>query len=200
MIDSRQHKAARNVDAILEAAEGMLVRGVPLSFSALAAEAGVSRPTIYSHFPDRARVLAAVVERNVGQAVAAIESVAPGDGDPVDAVRRVVNAGWEPLARHQAIARAVSSEIAVDAMHASHHQVVGLIATLVDRGRSEGAFRTDLPSVWLVVGMLALIHAAATAAFTGQMTSESALDALSASIVDLCVGVGPQSTHPRMID
>ena len=66
---SRQAVAARNIEAILDSAEALILAGVPLNFSALAAQAGVSRPTVYSHFPGRAELLSAVMERSVRLAV-----------------------------------------------------------------------------------------------------------------------------------
>jgi AcrR family transcriptional regulator len=49
--------------AILDAAEVLLERGGQASITAVAAEAGVSRMTVYAHFPTRQDLLGAVVER-----------------------------------------------------------------------------------------------------------------------------------------
>lgn len=190
MSESRQERAARNVDAILDAAEDALVGGKAINFSTLAADAGVSRPTVYSHFPDRAQLLEAVVRRNAAQVVAAVESAEPGDDDPVAALRRVICAGWEPLARHHALAGAIRGEIAPESVHAAHHQAVAVFGRLISRGRSQGAFRTDVPVGWLVTASLALVHASAAATRSGQMSSRAALNALNATVVDLCCGCG----------
>jgi AcrR family transcriptional regulator len=189
-IEPRKAVAARNVEAILDAAERLLDRGAPLNFSALAAEAGVSRPTVYAHFADRRQLLTALLERSVRQAVSAIESAGPDEGRPVEALRRLVRVGWSYLARHHEIARAVAPEVSGESVHAAHSDAVSLFERLVERGRSEGAFRDDLPTVWLVNACLGLIHTAAATVHAGQMDSDAARAALETSIVELCVGRG----------
>lgn len=159
-----------------------------LSFSAVAAEAGLSRPTLYGHFADRGRLIAALHERSVRRAVVAVESAAPDWGPPVAALRRVVEASWGHLAHHFDIARAVASEIGGESMHAAHHDAMLLLARLIERGRAEGVFRDDLSEVWLVNACLGLIHTAAVAAHTAQMGADAALEAVVTTVVELCVG------------
>ena len=64
-----------------------------------------------------------------------------------------------------------------------------MIRKLVDRGRREGAFRTDVPAEWLVTSFLALIHAAAEEVRAG-LDSTAALEALSLTVCDLFAGRG----------
>lgn len=188
--DSRQAVAARNIEAILDAAEALIVAGAPLNFSALAANAGVSRPTVYSHFPGRAELVSAVMERSVRRAVAAIESADPGEGSPPEALERVMRSAWGQLARHHDIARALGSEVPHQSMHTAHHDVTALFGKIVARGRKDGSFRRDLPVVWLVNACVGLMHAAAVAVHSGQMRDRAAGDALAVSVIDLCTGPG----------
>lgn len=188
VIESRQAIAARNVEEILDATERLLLRGAPVGFSAVAAEAGLSRPTVYGHFPDRAHLLAALHERSVRRAVTAVESAGPDQGAPVEALKRVVQASWANLARHHDIARAVASELTGDAMHAGHHDAMALFERLIQRGRSEGAFRHDMPLMWLVNACVGLVHTAAATVHRSLIDSDTAGDVVSRSIVELCVG------------
>ena len=55
--------ASRNVEAILDAAEELLQSQRHANISAVAAQAGVSRVTVYAHFPAWAAILEAAVER-----------------------------------------------------------------------------------------------------------------------------------------
>jgi TetR/AcrR family transcriptional repressor of mexCD-oprJ operon len=197
MIESRQAVAARNIEAILAAAEALIVAGAPLNFSALAAKAGVSRPTVYSHFPGRAELVSAVMERSVRLAVAAIESAGPGEGSPSEALERVIRSAWGQLARHHDIARAIGSEVPTESMHAAHHDAVAHFEHIVARGRSDGSFRQDLPVVWLVNACVGLMHAAAAAVHSGQMQTHVACDALTVSVIELCVGPGPTARALR---
>lgn len=190
-IESRQAVAARNIEAILDAAEALIVAGAPLSFSALAAKAGVSRPTVYSHFPGRAELVSAVMERSVRLAVAAIESAGPGEGSPSEALERVIRSAWGQLARHHDIAGALGSDVPTESMHAAHRDAVALFEQIVARGRSDGSFRQDLPAAWLVNACVGLMHAAAAAVHSGQMRAPAACDALTVSVLELCVGQRP---------
>jgi AcrR family transcriptional regulator len=185
---ANQAVAEQNLTAILDAAEGLMRRGEPVGFSAVAERAGVSRPTVYAHFPDRNRLLQAVAERALGQAAAAIASAHPDDGPPDQALRRVILASWDHLARHQDIAHATAAELPHQVLHAAHQQVVAVLERLIDRGRRERVFRRDLDPGWLVTASLALIHAAAAGVRRGELDEKRAVRALAASVEDVCVG------------
>lgn len=194
----------RNLVAILDGAERVLERGEQASVSAIAAEAGVSRPTVYAHFPDLERLLEALVERTVRRTMMALDSAEPDRGLAVDAVRRLLAASWEELGRHEDIARASAAELSAHAMRRAHHDARAVIGKLIERGRREGAFRTDVPAGWLVTSCLALIHAAAEEVRTGELDPEAALDVLCVTITDLFAGPGPagraatvKATHQR---
>src|SRR5258708_39401985 len=97
--DSRQAIAERNVAAILDAAQRLLERGEEPTISAVATEAGVSRPTVYAHFGDRSLLLESLVERTVSRSMAAIRSAHPDRGAAPEALQRGLAARWEDAAR-----------------------------------------------------------------------------------------------------
>lgn len=196
-IESRQAVAARNIEAILDAAEALIVSGAALNFSAVAAKAGLSRPTVYSHFPGRAELISAVMERSVRLAVAAIESAGPAEGPPSDALERVIRSAWDQMARHHAIAGALGSEVPTHSRHAAHRDAVSLFEHIVARGQLDGSFRQDLPLVWLVTACLALMHAAAGVVQSGRMQAPAACDALTVSVIELCIGPEPPDGSVR---
>lgn len=188
--------AERNVEAILEGAERLLLSGRTLNFSAVAAEAGVSRPTLYAHFADRARLLGALVERSVAAATEAMVSAEPDRGPAPEALGRVVTVGWEHVARHQAIAGAALAELPRDALHEHHRVAEDLLVRLIARGQSRGEFRGDLPAPWMAASCLAIIHTAASSVASGVMHPEQAVDVLVTTVVDLCVGPGGSRRPP----
>jgi TetR/AcrR family transcriptional regulator, mexCD-oprJ operon repressor len=196
--DSRHAIAERNVGAILDGAQRVLQRGEQMSISAVAAEAGVSRPTVYAHFPDLERLLEALVERTVRRTMTAVDSAEPDRGQAVDALQRLLAASWQELGRHEDIARAFAADLSADAMRRAHHAARSVIRKLVERGRREGVFRTDVAAGWLVTSCLALIHAAAEEVRTGELNSKAALDALSVTILDLFTGPSPASSLPKV--
>src|SRR5919201_2501702 len=186
--DSRYVTAERNLEAILDAAQGLLQRGEQINVSAVATAAGVSRPTVYSHFPNPDQLLKALVERTVQRTMAAIESAEPESGPPLDALQRLIAASWEELAHHEEIARAASTHLNAHAMRRAHESARGVIRKLVERGRRGHSFRTDLPIEWLVTTCLALIHAAADEVRMGELDPSAAHTALYRTIADLFVG------------
>jgi AcrR family transcriptional regulator len=184
----REVLAERNAEAILDAGERLLARGQQTSVSALASEAGLSRPTVYAHFPNRQRVLEALVERTVRQAMAVLEAAQPDRGPALAALQRLLATGWEEIGRHEAIGAASAGQLSAEEMRRAHESARAVIGRLLERGRREGAFRTDLPTGWLITSSLALIHAAAEEVRAGELDAQAALDVLTATVIELVVG------------
>src|SRR5258706_475564 len=66
--------------------------------------------------------------------------------------------------------------------HEAAHRPIG---ELVQRGRDEGAFRTDLPTDWLVTTPLALMHACSDEVRAGRIDPAGALHILTPAIRDV---------------
>jgi AcrR family transcriptional regulator len=181
----REAIAEHNLKAILDAAERLLQAGEQPSISAVASDAGVSRPTVYAHFPDRRLLLQALVERTVKHAMSAIEAAEPDRGPAAGALERLIASSWQQLAGHDEMARAAARELSADAMRHSHASARDVIRKLIQRGRKDGSFRTDVPVGWLVTASLALMHAAAEEVRTGELSTQTAPRTLSLTIADL---------------
>ena len=178
----------RNQKAILDAAELLLERRERTSVSAVAAQAGVSRVTVYSHFSGQEPILEAVVGRAVGRAVAALKAAEPDRGPADEALARVLAASWEELGHNAAIVRAAMVDLSAEAMRRSHGQGRTIIRKLIERGRQDGTFRSDLETDWLLISFFALIHAARDEVQAGRVRAESALESLLVTIGDLFRG------------
>jgi TetR/AcrR family transcriptional repressor of mexCD-oprJ operon len=181
----REAIAEHNLEAILDATERLLQRGEQPSISAVANEAGVSRPTVYAHFPDRAELVQALVERTVKQAMSAMQAAEPSRGPAADALQRLIASSWQQIASHDDIARAAAHELNQHAMRQSHASARKTIHKLIQRGRKDGSFRSDVPAGWLVTASLALTHAASEAVRSGELSAEAAPNTLSLTIADL---------------
>jgi hypothetical protein len=118
----------------------------------------------------------------------AIESAEPERGPADDALQRLLIASWEELARNEEIGRAAAAELSADAMRRAHQAARAAIRELIERGRREEAFRTDVTTDWLVTSSLALIHAAAEEVRAGELDPGAALHALSLTVADLFTG------------
>ena len=184
-VDHRRAVAERNIDSILDATEDLLSRNATLSMSAVAAEAGVSRPTLYAHFADREALLSAVVARAVHRWVDATERIEPDQGPALEALTRLVEVGWQEISRSSHVARAASAELSPETVRTAHESGVDLVRRLVRRGRRDGSFRTDVPAEWLVSALFGLIHTARDDVTAGRLTPGAALKALSRTVPDL---------------
>lgn len=187
-VDHRRATAARNLGAILDAAEALLTRHAPASIAAVAAEAGLSRVTLYAHFPTREALLEAVVERAVRRCLAAMDAGDPATGPADEALERLLATGWAELDRNAAIAQAAAVELSHEALRGAHDALAERVGALVERGRAEGVFRDDVPAGWLVSCCLSLVHAAGDDVRAGRMTSAEALPALTLTIRDAFSG------------
>jgi TetR/AcrR family transcriptional repressor of mexCD-oprJ operon len=184
----RQAVAERNVEAILDAAEQLLQRRSPVSIAAVAREARVSRVTVYSHFATKEELLEAVAARAVRGAAAAVESAEPDRGPPLDALERMISVSWRQLERGEAIRRAVADELGSAAMWRAHQSAIAPLHRLIERGREQGAFRSDLPEQWLIVSFIALLHAAADEVREGRIEAQAAASAVTTTIRELFTG------------
>lgn len=191
--------AGRNAEAILDAAEELVQQG-QANISAVAALAGVSRVTVYAHFPTWTAVLEAAVERAVRRTMAALQSVHPEDGPPVQALERMLATAWLHLARYQAMAAAVADLLSPEAITRTHRAAHHTIAALLERGQADGSFRTDLPANWLVTASIALMHACSDQVRAGQIEQHDAVRILTTSVRDLFTGTGPgrRTVHAQL--
>ncbi|HEY3014436.1 MAG TPA: TetR/AcrR family transcriptional regulator [Nocardioides sp.] len=169
----RRADARRNIESILDAATACLAADADASVADIAKAAGVGRVTLYGHFPSRADLIAAALDRTVDHASELLDSLDLG-GDPRDALRVLVQEAWSSLgglvALHDAAARALPAE----RLRRAHARPMRLVEELIARGRDVGVFRTDQPAGWLGAVFFSTIHAAADEVHRGQLDSAQA--------------------------
>jgi TetR/AcrR family transcriptional regulator, mexCD-oprJ operon repressor len=185
--DHRRVIAERNIEAILDATERILERRSEPSIAAIAAEAGLSRVTVYSHFLNLDAILEAVVERAVKRTMALFDEADLESGSAHEALQRLLSLGWQELERNRARTQTALQQLSPAALGRSHGAAHARIRALIERGQREGAFRTDLPRDWLVSTLVALVHAAAEQVAAGRSDAASAHAVLAATISDLFV-------------
>jgi AcrR family transcriptional regulator len=190
----RRADAERSAAVVLDAAVEILGQHPDASVEAIAAAAGVSRQTVYAHFPSRQLLLEAVIGRITEEVLAAIDASGLDVGTPTSALLRWLDATWQlidryPLLLHPSIAVVESEE-----SRSRHLPIIDRLEALIRRGRRTGEFDRRLPADWLLTATMALGHAAGDEVGAGRMTSDQARRALRASVLRLFgVGNGPEA-------
>jgi AcrR family transcriptional regulator len=187
----RRADAEQNVTAILQAATKTLSTQPEASVEDIARAAGVSRQTVYAHFPSREALLNAVIEQATGEATAAFEAAGLEEAPPAEALIRLLNAGWQVSARYPFLWHlpGVSPDEDLD----RHGPVVERLHEIVRRGQESGDFDRHVSATWLIAAGMAIGRAAQDEVKAGRMTIEDATSAVHLSFLRL---FGVQNSKP----
>ena len=178
----RRADARRNIERILDAALDELALDPEVSMEAVARRAGLVRATLYVHFPTREALITAVTERAIAETTETLRAVSPDEGEPAEALGRVLRAGWRMLGRYHTLV-AINSRLDPERLRALHEPVLSLLRPLLERGQASGAFNPDLPPDWMLTVFLELIHAASREVFVGRLSERVAERALLATVI-----------------
>ena len=170
--------ARRNAASVLSAAVDTLAERPEASMADVASAAGVTRQTVYAHFPSREALLEAAVEHGLAQAVAASDAARPAEGPADAALARLVRAAWQTVERYHRVVGAAEAALGSELMRERHRPVLDRVEALIARGRREGTFDKTLPVEWMLATWIALQHAAAREVSAGRMSARSAEKAL----------------------
>jgi TetR/AcrR family transcriptional repressor of mexCD-oprJ operon len=174
--------AARNIERILDAAVDELTLDPGASMAAVAKRAGVVRATLYVHFPTREALIDAVTERAMTEAAEAVRMAEPANGDPAEALARVLAAAWRTVGRYHALV-AISTRLGRASDHAMHAPVLSQLAPILERGRRDGSFDPSLPTEWMLAVALEIVHAASRAVASGQLEPDEAERLLTTTVL-----------------
>jgi len=187
----RRADAEQSVAAILEAAVDVLNADPSASVEDIAGAAGVSRQTVYAHFPSRQALLDAVVERATADAVAAFDAARLGEAPPAEALINFLEAGWKATARTSFIWHLPSVSPGEDLDR--HRPVVELLTDIIKRGQDSGDFDRSTSPDWLITAALALGRAATDEVQAGRMSIDEATAAIQHSFLRLFLLKDPGS-------
>jgi AcrR family transcriptional regulator len=172
-------EARRSVAAILDAATRVLGERPQASVDDIAAAAGVSRQTVYAHFPAREALLTAVVRHITEEAVAAMDAAQLDEGPAADALLRLLDASWRTFERYPLL-QAVPAPQEENDLHTS---VFDRLERLIRRGQQAGEFQRESSPAWLIAATVALGHAAGAEVAAGRMPAADAAAALRTSVL-----------------
>ncbi|MFZ3497574.1 TetR/AcrR family transcriptional regulator [Streptomyces sp. 5.8] len=179
----RRADAERNSAAIVDAGLDCFLADPQASMAAVARAAGVSRVTLYSHFPTREALLDAALDRAVDEAAAALEALDGEEGSAEEALGLLIRSSWRLLDRHSAVFAAVSAALPPERLRERHDRILAPVRRLIGRGRASGELRADLSADWLVTVVYSLVHAAAAEVQAGRMAPAEAPEILTATVL-----------------
>jgi TetR/AcrR family transcriptional regulator, mexCD-oprJ operon repressor len=177
----RRQVVERNQAAILDAALEHLERDPRASLVDIAKAAGVSRPTLYAHFPTREELVEAAVRRALDETQREIAAADLDRGTAMEALDRLIGAGWRSLGRRLEIARLAFDVLAGERLREVHQEALDPFRRLILRGQRAGELRDDQPVEWMVTVLYSLLHGAATEVIAGRLEEDTAAALISGS-------------------
>lgn len=176
----------------MQAAAEALKADPRASVEDIARAAGVSRQTVYAHFPTREALLDAIIEHAAAEVTAAFDAAGLDELPPAVALVRLLDAGWQATARYPFLWHLPAAGPAQDASR--HAPVLGRMLELIRRGQDSGDLDAELRPEWLLTACLVLGRAAEEEVRAGRMTIEEATGAVHHSVLRL-LGIAENAPH-----
>lgn len=171
----RRADAQRSADAILNAARVIFGAHPDASMEEIAAEAGVTRQTVYAHYPSRDALVFALVAAAAAEYAELLDAIGLETAPPVEALAGFLDAGWRFVRRHpMLLAPAAGTNIPRPSGNDPHDVVPPRLERLLLRGQLAKDFTSMQPASWLAAAVLGLQHTAAAQVSAGRLTAEEA--------------------------
>jgi AcrR family transcriptional regulator len=180
----RQRSDARqSIAAVIDAAIQLLGGRPDASMDEIARAAGVSRQTVYAHFPSREALIDAVTAQASAEFTALFDGLDLDQAPPAQALIRLLDAGWQVAARYPFLWLQPAVDQGKDAER--HAPVLDRMLDIIRRGQASGDFDASVPAHWLLTASLALGRAVEDEVKAGRMTIEEATHAMNQSVLRL---------------
>jgi AcrR family transcriptional regulator len=185
----RRSDARRSIDAIIGAARTVLGERPDASMEDIAAAAGVTRQTVYVHFPSRDALIAALLHALGAETVAAIDAARLDAAPPADALRQFLDIGWQLIRRNPHLLGPALSRNPPGSTD-PHRAGTARLEQIIRRGQRAGDFDRTLPATWLTAAILGLAQTAAEQVAAGRLPTSKAGTMLVDSALRLCGAAG----------
>ena len=181
----RRSDARRSIDAIINAARTILSERPDASMEEVAAAAGVTRQTVYAHFPSRDALIAALLHAAGAEPVAAMDAARLDTVTPAEAVRRYLDIGWELIRRNPHLLAPALTENPPGS-NDCHLAGTARLEQIIRRGQRIGDFDRTLSAAWLTAAIIGLFQAAAEQVAAERLTASKAATLVLESTLRLC--------------
>jgi AcrR family transcriptional regulator len=182
----RRSDARRSIDAILNAARTVLGERPDASMEDIAAMAGVTRQTVYAHFPSRDGLIAALLHAAGTETVAAMDAACLDTAPPADALRQYLDIGWQLIRGYPFLLGPALAGGQQPGDAAAHQAGTAQLEQIIRRGQRMGDFDRMLPAAWLAVAIVGLFRTAAEQVAASRLTASEAAPMLLDSALRLC--------------
>ena len=191
----RRSDARRSIDAIIGAARSVLGERPDASMEDIAAAAGVTRQTVYAHFPSRDALILALLDAAGAETFAAIDAARLDTAPPAEALARFLDMCWQLLDRFPLLLDPALIRIPRPSGPDPHDAATAMLERLIQRGQRTGDFDRALNASWLAAAIVGLIHTAAGQVAAGRLTTDAAATVLLKSTLRLCGAAAPDRTQ-----
>lgn len=193
----RRSDARRSIDAILNAARTVVGERPDASMEDIATTAGVTRQTVYAHFPSRDALIVALIDAAEAETLAAMDAARLDAAPPADALGQFLDIGWQLIRRYPLLLDPTLTRIPRADGDNPHHAVTARLERLIRRGQRTGDFDQSLPAGWLADAILGLGHTAAEQVAARHLTTSEASTMLLESTLRLCGATHASHSLPR---
>lgn len=197
--------ATRNREAIIDASLTTLNVSPRASMGEIAAAAGVSRSTLYSHFASRQTLVVTTLNRMLSHANAQFAALDP-TLSPENAVAALVGTSWKLLGQFHGVSAAAVGHVSPQELRRLHDEPADHIRRLLARGRDDGSFRIDQDLSWQVECVYAISRAGAALLKTARSAQVDPSAEVVTSLRAVLAAVPGESgtdapePHPRQAD
>lgn len=178
----RRADARHNADAILDAAARVLTERPESGLAEVAKRAGISRQTLYAHFPSRDTLIHALIERATARVVAALDAADLDTGPADAALVRLLETGWRSFDTDPFLLHLSAPPVSAEQDRDRHAPILHRLRALIERGQREGDIDPEVAVDWILAAVLALGHAAGEEVRAGRMDTAKAIESLRISI------------------
>ncbi len=178
--------ARRSMAVILDASVAVLGRHPDASMDEIAMAAGVSRQTIYAHYPSRDALLQAVTRHVTAEVARELGGLDLDRGNAIDALGRWVDASWALAKRYPVLLTSAIVARESNDEQERHEPVTDGLRRLIERGSRRREFDRAMPTTWYIAAIIGLGHAAGQEVIAGRMTPAKAGAAFRESALRVC--------------
>ena len=167
----RRSDAERSEEALVASTIKHILADGDVNISAVARDAGVSRVTLYTHFPTKEDLVEAALHSTVERTERLLAAI-PDEGPATEVITRILRTSWQQVHENTNLHAVAQAVLPPERIQMSHGALHSLLSALLVRGQAEGDVRTDLSRAWMISVAFAMVHLAAEQARDGMTEPE----------------------------